>query len=488
MKLRKDERELFGQVARAAFLNPFSDERTELDVGLADLGKTAPKEAILPRIVKSLKNQFERMGSEGRTQLSEYQTSDRRKVEPALLFLVFHEHLDEMDTFIARQLEGEPLKEAPFTRSMITRLSHWGISTHKAAYYIALFYQMRRAFYFINHSIIGSSQVMKQLRCQLWNQVFTHDTALYDQYFWNRMEDFSTLLIGETGTGKGTAAAAIGKSGFIPFDPKTNRFQESFLACYREINLSAIPENLLEAQLFGYKKGAFTGAIESFKGLLSTENSYSTIFLDEIGEVAPHIQVKLLNVIQDRVFTPMGSHTPQHFRGRIIAATNQDLLAMRKSGQFREDFYYRLCSDVIKLPALRERIAGDPLELDHLLSFIVKKLAGVEAPAIESMCRKVIKKQLGLLYPWPGNVRELEQCVRRIVLQKNYESTQVSSSNVPEELLQSGWDARTLIGWYCDHLLDKSGSLDETARITRLDPRTVKKHISLFKQDTKTER
>ena len=122
-----------------------------------------------------------------------------------------------------------------------------GIESRMAERYLALFFQMRRAFYFINQ-IVGASDCMKELRHSLWNNVFTHDIGLYEQYLWNRMEDFSTLILGETGTGKGMAAAAIGRCGFIPFDGRKNAFSESFTKAFVPINLSQFPEQLLDSE------------------------------------------------------------------------------------------------------------------------------------------------------------------------------------------------------------------------------------------------
>src|SRR5438552_12916529 len=185
--------------------------------------------------------------------------------------------------------------------------------------------------------LIGQSPCMKELRRHLWNNIFTHDVRCYDRYLWNRMEDFSTLLLGETGTGKGTAAAAIGRSGFIPFDEKKGCFAESFTRGFIALNLSQYPETLIESELFGHKKGAFTGAIEAHEGIFSRCSAYGAIFLDEIGEVSASLQIKLLQVLQERTFSPVGSHETLRFRGRVIAATNQPIDHLRQ--RIRDDFF-----------------------------------------------------------------------------------------------------------------------------------------------------
>src|SRR5262249_44682392 len=147
--------------------------------------------------------------------------------------------------------------------------------------------------------------------------------------------------------GKGTAAAAIGRSGWIPFDERSGRFAESFTKAFVFINLSQYPEALLESELFGHRKGAFTGAVESHEGLFARCSPHGAIFRDEIGELPATVQIKLLQVLQERVFSPVGSHEKHRFRGRVVAATNRAIHDLRQKGAFRDDFFYRLCSDII---------------------------------------------------------------------------------------------------------------------------------------------
>src|SRR5262249_31113445 len=148
-------------------------------------------------------------------------------------------------------------------QKMFGELTSYGWNADGAARLVAVFFQLRRAYFFVDRGLTGRSPSMRKLRERLWNNVFTHDLRLYERYLSTRMEDFSTILLGETGSGKGTAAAAIGQSGFIPFDPHKGKFVESFTRAFVTINLSQYPENLIESELFGHKRGAFTGAIET---------------------------------------------------------------------------------------------------------------------------------------------------------------------------------------------------------------------------------
>jgi transcriptional regulator with GAF, ATPase, and Fis domain len=323
---------------------------------------------------------------------------------------------------------------------------------------------------------------MKELRRNLWNNVFTYDIGLYDQHLWNRMEDFSTLILGETGTGKGTAAMAIGRSGLIPFDPKKQCFAESFTQSFVSLNISQFPESLIESELFGHKKGAFTGAVEDHKGVFARCSPYGAIFLDEIGEISTPVQIKLLQVLQERIFSPVGSHQTGRFRGRVIAATNRSLHDIREKGLFRDDFFYRLCSDIITVPSLQQRIREDPLELDDLLAYTIERIVGNASQELTHMVREVIDRQLGKDYPWPGNVRELEQCVRRALLKCSYEGDHQSAapdvrSQLVEGIGKGSLDAQKVLAGYCYLLYQQYGTLEEVARRVKLDRRTVKKYV-----------
>ncbi|HUI45784.1 MAG TPA: sigma-54 dependent transcriptional regulator [Nitrospirota bacterium] len=205
------------------------------------------------------------------------------------------------------------------------------------------------------------------------------------------------LITGESGTGKGLVAQAIHSAG--------PRKDKPFIS----INCGAIPENLLESELFGHKKGSFTSANEDKKGLITMANG-GTLFLDEIGELPPALQVKLLHVIQTKELTPVGDTRVITVDVRIIAATNADLIQRVKENRFREDLYYRLNVIEIHMPSLRERRDDIPVLIKHYLGIFAKESAktikDIDYEAMQSL----------LAYDWPGNIRELRNTIERAVV------------------------------------------------------------------------
>ena len=328
---------------------------------------------------------------------------------------------------------------------------------------------------------------MKRLRLALWNCVFTRDVRTYDRYLWNRMEDFSTLLLGETGTGKGAAASAIGRSAYIPFDARRGRFRESFNTTFISANLSQYSESLLESELFGHRKGAFTGAVEDNPGLFGRCGPHSTLFLDEIGDASVPVQIKLLRVLQEREFSAVGSHETRRFSGRVIAATNRPLGELRRGGRFRDDFYYRLSANVIEIPPLRQRFGESPRERRQLVELLLQRTTGQDSPELTDTVLQVLDRDLPSDYPWPGNVRELEQAVRRVLISGRYRGDPwlgrgLSESNLLERLREGRVAARELLGEYCALLYQRCGSYEEVARRAGLDRRTAKKYIDEHRQ------
>lgn len=484
LTLSASDREFLHDVAQAAFANPFSPEREALDLRISGCDRTCSRDELFERVVQRVGARLDALRTSNRHDPLQYRGDDRSLLQTAFQFAIYHTYREPFDRFILDQQQAgdRPIK-VPFGAEVLLELERLGYSGPDCRRYLEIFYQIRRAFYFIDTSLTGLSPCMHTLRRQLWNNIFTCDINLYDQRLWNRMEDFSTLLLGETGTGKGAAAAAIGRSGFIPFDEKTGCFKESFTRTFISRNLSQYPESLLESELFGHRKGAFTGAIDNHEGVFSRCSSHGSIFLDEIGDVAVPVQIKLLQVLQERTFAPVGSHERLRFNGRVIAATNRSLDELRKDGQFRDDFYYRLCSDQIIVPPLRQRLQEQPAELAALVKSILQRMLGHECSAMSVEISEGLRRSLGPHYLWPGNVRELEQAVRRMLLTRRYEGDRlvVGGGDLQDMLLDGigsgSLDAAGLLAAYCGLLYKRLGSYEEVARRTGLDRRTVKKHV-----------
>ncbi|MEE9369816.1 MAG: sigma 54-interacting transcriptional regulator [Pontiella sp.] len=470
----------FKMVAEAAFSNPFSEKRVEVDRRIVGAREgTSWKEMQVP-LLQSLDTNIQELEKVGRIVVAPDEGKDAEALAVSILFYVYHQYAEQFDLLIEEQITaGDESCHAPFAFQCMEKLVNYGFNRADGCRYVSMFYQARRAFYFISTGLIGDSPSMRGLRAKLWDNIFTHEIAWYVRCLWSRMEDFSTLLLGETGTGKGAAAAAIGRSGFIPFNPNAKIFDESFTRAFVSINLSQYPESLIESELFGHRKGAFTGAIEKHDGVFERCSAHGAIFLDEIGDVSVPVQIKLLQVLQERTFSPVGSHDKIRFNGRVIAATNKSIDALRREGTFRDDFYYRLCSDIITVPPLRQRIRETSRELDMLSGHLLKRICGPELQLpVVARLKEVVDKN----YAWPGNVRELEQAIRRIMVTGNYEG---SSTTEPKDevalnhAIESGnLSAKELIRKYCRDLYDTYGNYGEVARRTGLDWRTVKKNMT----------
>ncbi len=477
------DREFFLALANVVFGNPFTPQRDQLIVRLAPgapLGDLTSDREALARVVGP---RLEPWLREGPTALQKLSAEDRRLLEPGFLYVCYHRCVPQLDALIERQAGqgGAPLA-VPFGDDAIADLVRSGFAEERAARFFALFFQLRRAFHFIERSLAGECESMRRLREALWNNVVTHDMRGYEAALWNRMEDFSTLLLGETGTGKGSAAAAIGRSEFIPYVVEQRRFAANFAETFITINLSQFPETLIESELFGHRKGAFTGAIEHHEGVFERCNAHGALFLDEIGEASIPVQIKLLQVLQERTFTALGGHEKKRFSGRVIAATNRPLAALRRDGRFRDDFFYRLCSDVIEVPTLRQRIAESPAELEQLVRLLVARVTGAKAPDLVAAVLEALRNGLPRGYAWPGNVRELEQAVRRILLTGRYAAEKPQAAPGEEEALldkvRAGeLTAADLLARYCALLYRRLGTYAEVAKRTGLDPRTSRKYV-----------
>jgi len=351
------------------------------------------------------------------------------------------------------------------------------------AHLFALFFQIRRAFHFVFRHILGGSMAAARVRAAAWESILTCDIRRYRRLLFDRMHEIATLVTGPSGTGKELVASAIGLSRYIPFDARSGAFAEDFRQTFHALNLSALSPTLIESELFGHRKGAFTGAIADREGHLDGRGPSHTVFLDEIGEVDVGIQLKLLRVLQSREFHRPGDSAPRRFGGKIIAATNRCLAEEIASGRFRSDLYFRLCSDIVATPSLAEQIDGDPDELRSLIALVSRRLVGdEECDRVADEVFDWVIGNMGPRYEWPGNMRELSQCVQNLLIHRAYRPLAPVGGPAPADDLLRGiaegrLTAEELLSRYCTQVYSQTGSYSETARRLGLDRRTVRAKI-----------
>ena len=395
-----------------------------------------------------------------------YQAELRRPIQAdSVTFPIYRRFVEDLERyFAARGIAGK-----------IDRLD--------PSHLFACFFQVRRAFHYIHRFIIGGSMPAARLRAAVWESIFSHDMRRYRRVLYRHMGDVTSLITGPSGTGKELVARAIALGRYIPFDPGKMRFDEGHEAAFFALNLSALSPMLIESELFGHRRGSFTGAVEDRTGWLESCPAYGTVFLDEVGEVAAAVQVKLLRVLENRSFQRLGETREREFRGKIVAATNRDLDREMRAGRFREDLYYRLCADTVHTPSLAERLADSPRELALLVHHMATRMVGSdEAEGLVQEVMQWVEGEMGP-YCWPGNVRELSQCVRNILIRRSYRppACEPTALGPVEELTRQTaageLSADQLLSRYATLVYARTGSYQEAARRLGLDRRTVKARI-----------
>ena len=442
-------------LASIPFTNPFLEERIELErralggayVGLGPVLRARPTATDSFPELQALRDRTEVLIAAmlARMEKGHEPTSDELRVYEDLslfaLYLRFSSRFERLVRAPARQGDGPPTVtfwrefEDDF-RGLFRPRRRTLPSDHRPALLFAGFFQVERAFTHIFDKIVGGSMPAARLRAAVWESTFSCDMRRYLRVLHGTMSDLPTLVVGPSGSGKELVARAIGMSGFIPFDPRTGQFESDSTDLYAPVNLAALAPSLIESELFGHVKGAFSGAAVERRGWLEKCGRYGAVFLDEIGELDASIQVKLLRVLETRHFERVGSTKTHRFAGKVIAATNRELAAEMEAGRFRHDLYYRLCGDQVTTPSLAEQLADRPEDLPELVRFIardslVRGAAGGDGPAngdaaaeeVESLTEQVvswISRELGPGYAWPGNFRELGQCVRNVMVRGQY--------------------------------------------------------------------
>jgi sigma-54 specific flagellar transcriptional regulator A len=416
---------------------------------------------------------------------------ERRLYVQLVWWVLYHRCRDPLREHIkAQQAQAQPIECRGLYQDFRQMYDHFlskqltGIDFELAPEHLfALFFQIRRAFYYTFYYMIGGSQPAGELRATVWESILTHDRVRYMRVLYDKMGNYPTFITGETGTGKELIARAITFSRYIPYSRRHGRFAETYTKAFHAVNLSALTPTLVESELFGHRRGSFTGAIDDHTGYLENCSELGTVFLDEIGELAPEIQVKLLRVLQDRSFNRLGDPQTRRFAGKIIAATNRDMSEELESRRFRDDLFYRLCADRIHVPSLREQLADAPEELSNLVLFVARQETNAEeAPRLTEQTMRFIKRELGMDYPWPGNFRELGQCVRNIMIRNCYTPTRRATKLAPNEQLTQALQRgdlpmEELLRHYCTLVYAQTRNYQETARRLGVDHRTAKRHI-----------
>jgi len=491
------EKSFAAVVSRLVHMNPFTPDRIACEREALGRGFTPVDPVISMRPDRNqespnmlrLQERAEELVARVRAALVEGVPVDDQEAllyEDLVTFVLYFRHEAAFYRAVGRPepVKGARASYARFAEEVTELLTLPGRTFPAAqdpAHLYACFFQVCRAYHHIFMHIIGRSMPAARLRAAVWESIFTHDQRRYRRALATRMADVTTLIVGPSGTGKELVARAIGLSRYLPLDPRTQRFAEPENA-FHALNVSALSPTLVESELFGHRRGAFTGALEDRPGWLETCPPLGTVFLDEVGEIDASVQVKLLRVLQERVFQRLGESVPRRFAGKLIAATNRDLDAEMQAGRFRKDFYYRLCADIIAMPSLSERLADTPGELADLVAFVSRRIAGDdEAPALAAEATAWVEQHLGAAHAWPGNVRELEQCVRNVMIRGEYQPLRPSASAVPAPLtalMETGAiTADELITRYCAQVYRATGSYVETARRLGLDRRTVKARV-----------
>ncbi len=355
-------------------------------------------------------------------------------------------------------------------------------SSSEPAHVFACFRQIQRAFHHIYDNIIGNSMPAARLRASIWQSIFTQDMRRYRRIMYRKLGEFPTLITGPSGTGKELIARAIAGARYVPFDPVRMQFADAAVESFLPINIAALSPSLVESELFGHKRGSFTGAVGDRKGWLEVCPPSGCVFLDELAEMDLAIEVKLLRVLETRRFSPVGDTAVREFHGKLIAATNRDLPLEIQAGRFREDLYYRLCADQIHTPSLADQIRDTPGTLRELLHYMLSRTVGEEAERCLDEVEGWIAKNLPRDYAWPGNYRELEQCVRNIIIRQSYRPLEAQEQDDTwiRRFHEGEFTADELLARYAAEVYRLTGSYGEAARRLAMDRRTVKAKVEAY--------
>ncbi|MDA8824041.1 sigma 54-interacting transcriptional regulator [Opitutales bacterium] len=487
---------LLKEIHTLTFVNPFGSQRDEIEERiLKQLGVAEVSGPVNPIFTKEFNqvlywvDQAEKFLLGGMVKNFDF-TVRAEQIASLAYFSLYHKLVDDIDSLI-NSVEGDTV----FNRQLFKKIER-GIKQRSPLvcggrsamwenpeHLFSCFYQLRRAFLCLFNEIVGWSEPIRALRVRVWESIFTKDMHSYQQWMHESVGRFPTLILGPTGSGKEIVARAIGLSRFIPYNSKNGQFESSPKESFCPVNLSALTETLIESELFGHRKGSFTGAMRDHAGIFKKAGQYGTVFLDEIGEVPESIQVKLLRILQSGEFQAIGGDAPSFYEGKIIAATHRDLGEQVRNGGMREDFFYRLCGDQVQTVSLREILDDSPQEIDLLISFICKKLFGEKGGAeLDKRIFRILQDVIPDNYDWPGNFRELEQAVRNVVVTGEYYPSKLikKRDEISDYYRKTNITMDQWISLYAQKAYEDVGSYREAGKRIGVDQRTLKKWALLF--------
>jgi transcriptional regulator with PAS, ATPase and Fis domain len=328
---------------------------------------------------------------------------------------------------------------------------------------------------YLDDNLKGRSPILLKAKAEIWSAAFGYSLP-HAMQFSKILREQNVLIHGDTGTGKEAAAQALMEAAF----------QDNGAAppINKQINVAAIPKTLIESMLFGYVKGAFTGADRDSHGLIKSADG-GILFLDEIGELPKHLQAKFLRVMETQNVLPVGATDEITVNVRYIAATHRNIISMVKENKFRPDFFYRLCGAEVTMPNLSEIIKQD---LPFIVEAIVKRsLPQAEHNDIDAEIGGIVD-YLSLNYQdhkWPGNVRELKNVIDRCLLigpgqsppRLEYEPDHetMNTDDIPKEIVDVSWTEKQMVSWYRKRAFDKHGNKTKAARALEISARTIER-------------
>lgn len=496
MNLFSDKERVFAQaITRLIAENPFSPEWQNTEASILGEEYTPPLESWLafPDMDtdpngERIESRVERLMGRARMRLISEENPDSDDLAAYESLVTYY--LLRRYTCTLRQYAHEKGKEnkAHFYKDFSNDYNRF--MTHKEsqlraendpAHLFSCFYQMVRTFENITANVVGASPASQRTRAAIWQSVFTRDASRYRRALYRRMGDMTTLIEGLHGTGRRRISRAIGMSRYLAFDPVQLTFPNANEEAYLVLNLAGKTPEEIEAELFGAQWDTPEGVVDQ-PGLLATCDTLGAVLLDEIHLANLPLQIKLLTLMETHSYRPLGSTKTCSFRGRILAATSADLSQAVRDGRMRDDFFFRLCSDVVITPTVAEQTGGRPHELSNLVGLLATKVAGrTEGPRLRDEVMAVIESQLGLDYPWPGNLRELEQCVRQVLLKGSYQPRTAISGD-PRQVMARDYvngtvTAHDALSRYYTLVYAQCGSYLETSRRLEVDRRTVKSKI-----------